>query len=158
MPLVPFRQHFPEVAENETRMIIVYEEYPHIGLPLGVYLFEEMYCDEPGCDCRRVVWYVVCSCRKGIQAMIGWGWEPREYYVKWMGDDDPLIIDNFKGPDLHMPSPYTDISDILLRFVKEVLVNDREYTERIKRHYKMFRELVESGRYKPKYPTEETER
>jgi hypothetical protein len=80
MPYVAFQELCPEVAQRETRGITL----PNggWGLPPGYYEFEEMYCDEPGCDCRRVL-FTVLSSRNRIEATIGWGWEGVDYYAEW---------------------------------------------------------------------------
>ena len=56
MPMVPFFTRFPEIAERETRSVFLKN---HEGLPDGEYAFLEHYCDEPGCDCERVIVNVV---------------------------------------------------------------------------------------------------
>ena len=52
MPMVPFMNKFPELGARETRAIVTCDG-PE--LPAGKYDFIEFYCNEPGCDCRRVV-------------------------------------------------------------------------------------------------------
>jgi len=61
---------------------------------LLIILFFEMSCDEPGCNCRRVFFSVVSSLQNDIKAVIAWGWGERAFYVKWMGDDDPYVIED----------------------------------------------------------------
>jgi hypothetical protein len=56
MPMVPFYTEFPDLAAEETRYAIV---RGHSRLPDGEYAFLEFYCNEPGCDCRRVFINVV---------------------------------------------------------------------------------------------------
>ncbi len=52
MPMIPFMEKFPELAAAETRSARV---AGHESLPDGDYGFFELYCNEPGCDCRRVI-------------------------------------------------------------------------------------------------------
>lgn len=52
MYMVSFHQFFPEVARTETRSVTV-KDLP--SLPDGDYGFFESYCDDPSCDCRRVL-------------------------------------------------------------------------------------------------------
>jgi hypothetical protein len=54
MPFQLFHDLFPEMAERETRSVIVPPGSPPSGLPPGQYAFLEMFCNEKGCDCRRV--------------------------------------------------------------------------------------------------------
>jgi len=72
MAFAPFHEYSPEIAARETRSITVPPGSP-FGLPAGEYGFLEMYCNEPGCDCRRVLFYVIARDRPGVQAVIGWG-------------------------------------------------------------------------------------
>ena len=149
MPYAMFSSYFPDVAERETRMIIVTDGSP-FGLPPAEYAFLEMYCDEKGCDCRRVFWSVFTSQRMDIVAVIAYGWEPEDFYAGWLGDDDPLVIKELKGPALNMASPQSDLAPGILKLVEDVLLNDTSYLERIKTHYKMFRENIDGKRSAPR--------
>ncbi|MBM4023803.1 MAG: hypothetical protein FJ280_00120 [Planctomycetes bacterium] len=145
MPYVSLQEYFPEVAKQETRSITV---FPGSGsrLPPNDYGFLEMYCDEPGCDCRRVLFYVIARSRPGVQAVIGWGWEDVDFYARWMGSGDQTEAARLKGPALNLLSPATDLAPALVDLVRNVLLQDSKYVERIKRHYQMFRENVERNR------------
>ena len=46
-----FLTRFPEVAKTETRGIVVSEG----NLRRGTYLFTELYCSRPACDCRNMM-------------------------------------------------------------------------------------------------------
>jgi hypothetical protein len=144
MPYALFHSRFPEVAERETRSISVFAN-SDVGLPAGNYGFLEMFCDEPGCDCRRVFFYVVSSLRKDVEAVIAWGWESRAFYARWMKENDPLVLDALKGPALNLSSSQTRLALALLNVVADVLLQDSAYVERVKTHYRMFREHVEKG-------------
>lgn len=143
MPYTPFHSRFPDVAEHETRSVTVLKP-SKFNLPPARYAFLEMFCDEPGCDCRRVFFSVVSSLRKEVEAVIAWGWEEREFYVKWMGDDDPLIIDDLKGPVLNLASPQSNLAPALLDLFREYSLQDTAYIERVKRHYDMFRRDIDN--------------
>jgi hypothetical protein len=69
MPFVPFPDMCPEIAERETHTITV-RPGAKLGLPPAHYEFVEMFCDEPGCDCRRVFLYVLSSLRQDVEAVI----------------------------------------------------------------------------------------
>jgi len=56
VPFAHFYELFPEVAREETRGIVLLQDVD--GLPAGTYTLTEMFCDEAGCDCRRVVFQV----------------------------------------------------------------------------------------------------
>jgi hypothetical protein len=89
---MPFRLRYdllPEVAKPETRC--VYLPKPQGGLPSGWYSFKEMFCDEPGCDCRRTLFWVDASFRDGPEAVIARGtcrrrstaWSARNRRPSW---------------------------------------------------------------------------
>ncbi len=144
MPYSLFHSRYPDVAERETRTVIVIDS-SDFNLPPAHYSFLEMFCDEPGCDCRRVFFSVVSSLQKDIQAVIAWGWEEREFYTKWMGDDDPRIINDLIGPALNLSSPQSNLAPALLYLFRNVLLQDTTYIERVKRHYAMFRQEVDNN-------------
>jgi hypothetical protein len=137
-----FSSLFPDVAERETRSVTV-RFFNRFKLPRGQYGFLEMFCDEPGCDCRRVLFFVVSPRHEDPLAVLAWGWEEKEFYGKWLGESDPLVIDELKGPALNLASPQSDLAPALLRLLQEVLLPDTAYVERIKRHYAMFRERID---------------
>ena len=84
MSMAPFHTRFRDLAAHETRSVTV-RGTP--GLPDGEYGFIEFYCDDPGCDCRRVVINVMCSTTgPRIWASINYGWESLYFYERWMGD------------------------------------------------------------------------
>lgn len=145
MPFALFHSRFPEVAERETRTITVLPN-SDLALPAGDYGFLEMFCDEPDCDCRRVFFYVVSSVRKDVEAVVTWGWETRSFYARWMKDDDPEVLFTLKGPALNPGSPQTNLAPALLSLVQTVLLRDPEYVQRVKKHYRLFRNHVDSTR------------
>ncbi|HEY6724143.1 MAG TPA: hypothetical protein VI197_08920 [Polyangiaceae bacterium] len=80
--MMPFDTVFPEVAKKESRAIHVLDRE---GLPKGDYLFREFYCNEPDCDCRRVVLQVYWAQGKRVAASINYAFEPS----KPPFDDEP---------------------------------------------------------------------
>lgn len=148
MPFSFFHERFPEIGERETRCLMVLPR-SDAELPAGEYAFLDMYCDEVGCDCRRVFLFVLAQHLPGPQAVIAWGWEDLSFYRDWFkyGDDDDARL--LKAPALNLGSPETEHSPKLLDLASEMLLSDPDYVERIKRHYQMFREDVE-GRSRPR--------
>ncbi len=141
MPYVCFHEYFPEIAERETRTITILEQSSS-ELPPGEYSFVEMYCNERKCDCRRVFFYVISSLKKDVEAVIAYGWESPEFYARWMGNDDPETIEELQGPILNMGSPQSSLAPAVLELVRDVLLQDELYVERLKTHYRMFRDKV----------------
>ena len=141
MAMTPFMQRFPELGARETRSVTV---PPRQSLPQGEYGFVELYCDEPGCGCRRVMIDGLRPETGGskIWATISYGWENLDFYRKWGGaGSDPIEI---KGPYLDPLNPQTKYSSALLNLFR-FLLQSPEYVERLKRHYHMFRESVDNG-------------
>ena len=141
MPMTPFMDRFPELGARETRSATVTEgQY----LPAGEYGFLELYCNEPGCDCRRVT-ILVLRRETGwskIWATISYGWESVDFYREWGGaHSDPIEM---KGPCLDPLNAQTKYSSALLNLFR-VFLQSTDYVERLKRHYQMFRDSLEKG-------------
>ena len=75
-----FHEFFSDIALKETRGIFIKNENRLV--PDGDYGFCEMFCNDPKCDCRRVV-FRVSDEQFNLFAMVGFGWENEEYYEKW---------------------------------------------------------------------------
>ncbi|MFC1652192.1 hypothetical protein ACFL3F_00590 [Planctomycetota bacterium] len=146
MPYQGFHELFPERAKAETRSIILEgEQKANCPLPAGTYSFLEMFCNERGCDCRRVMFYVLFD-QDGqghLEAVIAWGWENRSFYKKWFRENDPEMLALLKGPILNLGSPQSKLAPALLNLVREVLLQDPAYIERVKSHYWAFRNKIE---------------
>ena len=146
MPYASFHYHFREIAEKETRTVTIMREDDII--PKGDYGLIEMYCDDPDCDCRRVFLYVISSLRDDVEAVIAYGWESAAFYARWLGDDDPRALDELRGPVLNLGSPQSRLAPAILELVKNVVLQDHAYVERLKTHYRLFRDGID-GRHAP---------
>jgi hypothetical protein len=137
-----FHDFFPELAERETRTVTVFPG-ADMGVPPGQYGLLEMFCDERGCDCRRVLFSVFSTASKRIDAVVAWGWEDAGFYARWMilGSHEDAIY--LKGPVLNLGSPAADYAPAILALVREILGSDQRYVERIKSHYAMFRSKID---------------
>ena len=141
MPMIPFMERFPEVGARETRSVTVPKRQ---DLPEGEYGFVELYCDEPGCDCRRVMIDVLRpeTGWSKVWATISYGWESLDFYRQWgAAGSDPVQI---KGPYLDPFNPQTTYSSALLNLFR-FLIQSPEYVARLQRHHQMFRESVDSA-------------
>jgi len=146
MAFAPFHEMFPYLAERQTRVITVLPESnlrEPLGLPPGNYVFLELFCDEPKCDCRRVFFSVVTSHRKEVEAVVSWGWEDPAFYADWMRNDDPGVIASLVGPALSPGAPQSNLAPGILYLVRELLITNVPYVKRIKRHYRIFRDRIE---------------
>jgi len=146
--MIPFMELFPVVGARETRSVAV---PPGQDLPEGEYGSLELYCDEPGCDCRRVIIDVLRpeTGWSKVWATIGYGWESLDFYRRWSSaGSDPAEM---KGPYLDPLNPQTKYSTALLNLFR-LLVQSPEYVarlerhyQRLERHYQMFREFVDGA-------------
>ena len=82
MPMIPFMERFPELGARETRSVTVPQRQ---DLPEGEYGFVELYCNQPGCDCRRVMIDVLRpeTGWSKVWATISYGWESLDFYRPW---------------------------------------------------------------------------
>ena len=140
MPYAPFDKKFPDISKNETRSLIIKND-PE--LPDDQYVFTEAYCDEENCDCRRVFFNVFSNNTKDLLAVITYGWENRQYYIDWMGDNDPNVIDSLVGLDLNLSSRQSKFAQALLEKIDHVIKNDANYVKRIQKHYKLYRAEID---------------
>ena len=73
--MVPFSFVCPDLAIAEVRSITVANS---AFLPDDTYALLEIYCEELGCDCRRVMLRVVSKRRGREEANISFGFDPNE--------------------------------------------------------------------------------
>jgi hypothetical protein len=144
MPYILFHELCPEAAKKETRTVFLPQAMG--GLPAGSYDFVEMFCDEPDCDCRRVMFSVFSSARKKIEAVIAWGWESAEFYKRWLKIEDDEMIKEMIGPVLNLGSYQSEYAPIILNLFATELLADPAYVARLKRHYAEFREKIGSAK------------
>jgi len=145
MPYTAFFTFFPEIAEKETRVIQFFNGSELAGDTL---VLIEMFCDEPKCDCRRVMLNVFSEKRKEIVATIAFGWENEAFYKKWYPYGDANDIKELKGPALNSMSQMTDISEFVFKTVNEQTLSQQSYIDRIVRHYNLFRKRIEKQKTK----------
>lgn len=131
MYFIPFSYVCTEIGNKETRSLHV---FPNDQVPIGQYAYIEMYCIDPKCDCQ-LVRFVVLSENGQQHAMITYGWNDKAFYDK----EFKFCNHNFPGPDFAYRVPQGPHAEYFLKFCKEVLVQDKEYVERLKRHYALFK-------------------
>ena len=133
MAMVPFFEAAGDRALAETRSITVIEDDL---VPRDDYAFMEFYCDDPACDCRRVIFQVWRkSTGNKVWATITYGWDTPEYYAKWSHCGLGSEAREMAGSTLEQISPQMKLSGGLLRIFRELLQSDPEYVARLKRHY-----------------------
>ena len=136
--MIPFAEHYPDLAERETRSLLI---KGRSDLPDGDYGFVELFCDEPDCDCRRVMIDVLRRDTgwSRIWATINYGWENLAFYRRWGGRGVNAAL--VKGPFLDPLNPQTPYSAVLLTLFGTML-QSADYIERLRTHYQMFRTSV----------------
>jgi len=127
--MAPFYFADHELAERETRKFMV---PGHPTLSKGWFLFVELYCALPGCDCKRVMINVIRERDQYQLATINYAFEP----------NDPD-----RGPFLDPLNPQSEISDSLLDFFKHVIEKDAAYKDRLQRHYLLFKQAIANPRH-----------
>jgi hypothetical protein len=148
MPFALLYHLCPDIAKSETRSITV-PPGANLGLPAGEYLFAEMFCNEPNCDCRRVIFSVISSNSNRTVAVIDWGWENIAFYRRWLRDIDPSMAEEMQGPGLNRLSEQSKLAPLLLELARNALLADPAYVDRIKRHYALFRANVDGAAANP---------
>ncbi len=123
MPATPFISKFPDLG-RQTMLASFSRGRP--GVPDGHYGFLEIYCDEKGCDCKRVLIAVITPKNPSeFLAMISYNWDDAD-------------------PDAHVPvlEPYNRqgrYAKGLLNLFRDVLETPG-YIEQFQRHYALFKD------------------
>ena len=140
--MIRFFTRFPELGPRETRCVHVLA--PGGPLPAGEYAFLELYCEDPKCDCRRVLLQVISRQRpREILATINYGWESAVFYTKWMHGDAQAGRE-ITDACLDLLNPQSRYADHLLDVFREQLMTDPAYVARLARHYEMFKATLQS--------------
>ncbi len=124
--MMPFDHVFMDVAQRESGSI---ETIDRAG-ERATYLFREFYCTEPGCDCRRVILHVLWVEGRRVAASISYAFERSKRR------DEPQI-------SLDPLNPQSERSRKLLAVFTDMIGKDREYRERLIRHYEMWKRVVD---------------
>ena len=139
MMMEMFANKFPEIAEKETRCILMPEGK---DLPEGHYYFPESFCNDKECDCRRAFINVIFE--EETIATIGFGWENLKFYENWANDKS--IVEYIKGPILELTGIRTKYSENALSLFKGVLMQDKLFLGRLPIHYKMFKDSLSDSK------------
>jgi hypothetical protein len=134
-----FMEFFPEIAEKETRRITLRND-PQI--PDGEYAFVDSFCADKHCDCRRVyfdVFQIDPDYEPIHAARISYGWEDLDFYLSWSPYLPSKMATEMKGPILQPFQKQSRYAERFLEFLESVFLTDPAYTDRIKRHYALFK-------------------
>jgi hypothetical protein len=131
--LIPFVSLFPQQAMAETRVFIVRGDPL---LPDDEYGLIEAYCDDPRCNCRRVMLNVAGRAQQAVLASISYAF-----------DRD----DEFAGPFLDPLNPQSGYAEALLELV-ELILEDPAYLARLEAHYFQVKGLAADPRRQAQRP------
>jgi len=134
-----FMEFFPEIAEKETRRITLRND-PQI--PDGEYAFVDSFCEDKHCDCRRA-YFDVLQIDPDYEpihaARISYGWEDLDFYLSWSPYLPSKMATEMKGPILQPFQKQSRYAERFLEFFESDFLTDPAYTDRIKRHYALFK-------------------
>ncbi len=126
----PLSAYCPQLAREETKVIELRFGSESAVRPVA---FVERYCDQAGCDCRRVTLQLI-DIRVGDElAAVGFDF------------DADLEADDERRAVYFERTSRGDIEAHLLRAIVEGFVRFSDYPATLKRHYDQFREAVERG-------------
>lgn len=120
---------FPELAPREARAILSRGE---AGLPVGTFVFRELYCNERDCACRRVLLQVWWAERELQVATLNYSFEP----AKPPFEDEPQLF-------LDPTNPQTELADTVKELFEQALLADTVYVARLHRHYEQWKAVVD---------------
>ena len=102
-------------------------------LPDGEYVFVDMYCTDPSCDCRKTMVQVLHNGKH--VATINYGWESPSFYRRWMGcEADEPDMPQMHGASIDITSPNLVPPQAMLSLFN-ALLNER-WIGMFRKHYK----------------------
>jgi len=122
-----FDSAFLEVAVRECRAIQIVDRRER---PTGTWLFREFYCNQPRCDCRRVVIMVEHVETQQIVASINYAFERSTRRDKPQTFLDPL-------------NPQSDLSGDILELFTDMIARDHAYRRLLMSHHAMWKKVVD---------------
>ena len=134
MSMMRFAILFPDLAERETRTVKVFDPLPIDDpryLPPGEYGFDELYCAERRCDCRRVMINVLSRDARDHVATINHAFEKPTH-------DADVPEQTFLDP-LNRQSRW---APALLDLFINLILPDDAYRQRLVWHYQLFKKVV----------------
>jgi hypothetical protein len=130
--LTPFVRLFPSQGVAESRVMTL---HGHPVVPDDEYALMEWYCDDPKCDCRRVMLRVFGRWQEATVASISFGFD-RDHELA--------------GPFLDPLNPQSEYAAALLELVEGVL-EDPAYVRRLKAHYAQVKSRVKRASAAPTF-------
>lgn len=142
MDFIPFYKCFPEIALEETNIFAVPENKDNI--PVGDYFLIENYCLDKTCDCCKVmINFVPKRNNSVILATIGYGWESFLFYKKWAYGDGE-IASQMEGTHIEPGGIQSEYTCFFLEQLNLTIFQDKSFTEMIKCHYQLFKNMLKN--------------
>lgn len=128
--MMAFDHIYYEVAKQQALALVG----PSKSGEPGTFLFREFYCNEPKCDCRRVILHVHWVEARQIVASINYAFE---------------VPDPMDGPQFSLDplNPQSAMAETMLNAFQHALVEEPENRRRLQKHYEMFKEVVDNPRH-----------
>jgi hypothetical protein len=125
--MLAFDTLFLDRAKREYRVLQLFS----VARERQTFVLRELYCSEPGCDCRRVVLVLEWVERNQIAATIDYAFDPSGRR------DDPQFF-------LDPRSPQSELSEELLDCVRDLMRREPEYREQLIDHYLAWKRAVDA--------------
>lgn len=137
MDFIPFYKCFPDIALEETNIFTIPKNKDK--LPEGDYFLIENYCLDKTCDCCKVMINFVPKRNDSvILATIGYGWESFSFYQKWAYGDGEIAF-QMEGAHIEPSGIQSEYTRFFLEQLNVTILQDKSFTEMIKRHYRLFK-------------------
>ncbi len=143
MAMSEFSGLCPDTASTETRALQVISGNAQVEA--GLYELVELYCDDPICDCRRVILLVrSTTAAERPLAHIHFGWESVAFYTRWLSGNATLARE-MRGASLEEYAEQGPGATELLTRICGAVLNDPGYVARLQRHYLQFKSALRRG-------------
>ncbi|MBI3892543.1 MAG: SEC-C domain-containing protein [Candidatus Wallbacteria bacterium] len=130
--MLSFSLLMPDVAASETRLLRILEGG---GVPRGDYAFDEFFCVERNCDCKRVILSVALPAGGKPVATISHALAPDALGA---GIADPTCLEPF--------GQQSEYASAMLQAFRELVLTP-EYEERLRRHYRLVKDALADRRH-----------
>ena len=135
-----FVSYFPEEGKLLEKQII-----GDAVIPNGHYVFDEVYCDLPYCECRRAMIHVKPFGSDAVFAHLEVGWETEDLgHTRGAGPRVELSQTKFKEPQVDEDAPPSRYARAMLAHFMQAFM-DRDYAMSLKQHYEMVKEAAVSA-------------
>ena len=133
-----FGARFPRIFDRDAKIFAVSD--PTGGLPIGEYVFLDHYCNNPFCDCRRVMFRVVEYKSYETLAYIHYGWESEEFYRKLSGSRH--VAHRGRTAVLDPDREQSELAPALLKHFQKFIRRNEAFVGQLREHYEMFKRAV----------------